>query len=110
MRWPWVSRSAFELLLDERDRLRARNDHLEDSLIGIQRVRHGMRETPRPAKQTHAPEPIPEQVRAIYEGFNSKAVRDDIARQCRELRAGGTPWVEIQRALERQLGLEEVEA
>jgi len=109
MRLPLVSRTAFDLLLDERDRLRAKNDELVDGLMRVDRVRHGMKEVPRDSRPADKLESIPDDIRAMYEGFQSAAHRSEISRQVRQMRSCGTPWPEIGRALEVQLG-EEVEA
>src|SRR3989304_2331887 len=43
MHWPYVSRRAYDLLVDERDRLRARNDELTDHLVRLARTTNGLR-------------------------------------------------------------------
>jgi len=102
MKWPLVSRRAFDIVLDERDRLRARNDELHDSMIRIQRVRHGMKEAPRPEPKPVVVQ-IPAEVRKLYAGF-SEVHRRDLDRQCRQMATQGTPWTEIMRLLEVQMG------
>ncbi len=104
MRWPWVSRTAFDLVVAERDILRERNDDLVDNLKRIQRVRQGMREAPRVHRPRPDPiEPIPPEINDLYAGFQSEAVRNDTEMAIRELRQKGTPWSEIQRVLEAQV-------
>ena len=44
MRWPWVSRLAYETVVSERDRLRAQNDELVDHFKRVDRVANGMTE------------------------------------------------------------------
>lgn len=102
MKLPLVSRRAFDLLLDERDRLRAANDSLTDNLVRLQRASHGLREAPR------VPKPkvdltVPPEISELYAGFSTQAVKDEIERQAKEMRAGGTPWPEIRRVLEAEL-------
>jgi hypothetical protein len=41
MKLPWVSRTAYELLLDERDRLRAKKDALKSAARRKRRKQRG---------------------------------------------------------------------
>jgi hypothetical protein len=64
LRWPWVSRLAFDTLAEDRDRLREQNDHLIDK-IGeamehmkrMDRLEHGVMETPRAPRPDIGPMP-----------------------------------------------------
>lgn len=102
MKWPWVSRLAYDLLVDERDRLRAQNDDLLQTLKGIRRVGAGLKETPRKPKEQVQREPIPREIRELYLGFSSAGV-SALDFQVDELRRNGHPWPEIKKLLERQL-------
>lgn len=102
MRLPWVSRTAYDLVVDERNRLRRQNDELMETQKRIRRVHSGLPETPR---KRHKQEPIelPLSLEELIGGFASLAVRDDIRRQAREMHSNGTPFAEIERVLKVQL-------
>lgn len=68
-----MSRSAFDLVVEERDRLRAQNDDLMDHLRRRDRAEAGLRETP---VQKPGREPIPEEVMDQINRWESRAVRD----------------------------------
>ena len=92
------------MAIDERDRLRAQNDSLVDSLQRVTRYRAGMSEvakTPRPEAQR--PVAIPDSIRSLYSGFSSEATKRNLDTQVREMAANGTPFVEIERALRQQM-------
>ena len=103
MKWPWVSRSAYDLLMEERDRLREQNDELLGTYTRIQRVRSGLRETPKPQPRKVETEKIPAEIEEIVRGFSSFAHRTNIRDQIRGMRANGTPFSEIEKALKAQV-------
>lgn len=102
MKWPWVSRLAYDLVLDERDRLRAMCDKLTDDIVRIQRTKQGLREAPRPPKE-RVDLTVPPDIIDMIAGFQSPAVKDEVERQAKQLRANGTPWPEIRKLLETEL-------
>lgn len=102
-----MSRRAYELVLDECERLRFMNDKLIDDIVRIQRVRSGMREVPRGTKAPPKPEAIPAEIRDLYQGYSSRAVKSVVEQQVRQMRANGTPWSEIGRVLEAEINNEE---
>lgn len=106
MRWPWVSRTAYDLLVNERDHLRAETAALRAEIVAIKRVGMGMRETPRERKKrANAMPEVPPEVRRYYEGrFQSSASEAEIERQCQEMALKGAPWEEVGRWLASRLG------
>ncbi len=97
MRWPWVSRRAFDLAIDERDRLREQNLYLTDSVVRITRREAGLPEIPRELKPP--PDPMPRALREHIESWASKATRDQEKRRAYALLKEGKPWGEIMEIL-----------
>lgn len=73
MRWPWVSRAAFEIVVEERNRLREREEALQEALIRLARKGSGMPEEPRAQRKE---DPMPEDVRELVEMWDSQMTRD----------------------------------
>ena len=93
MRLPWVSRTAFDLLMDERDRLRKQNDELLDSFTRVRRKEAGM-----PESHTHKraiDEDLPPEVFEYIKGFESDVMQAAVEEDVRRARKNGTSWVEI---------------
>jgi hypothetical protein len=119
MRWPWVSRRAYDLsvrmleelrhrydvtvqsydrertrLTEELDRLADQNAQLIEHLKRMDRVEHGLGETPRQLKQ---PEPMPralvDHIRAYAGRSTQKMMRDQAYRR----HARGESWESIMR-------------
>lgn len=91
MKWPWVSRLAFELLereLQARDReierLNGRIDDLLDHRKRLQRVEKGIREEPRGAKAER--EQVPDEIRRLIMSFDSEAVQRQLENDVRRAR------------------------
>lgn len=101
MRLPWVSRLAYELVLDERNRLRAQNDSLVDALGRIGRAKSGLPESVRPAPEPQAQRPVelPDSIEVLIQGFASEAIRDSLREQARMLYAAGNPWSSIEASI-----------
>ena len=110
MKWPWVSRLAYELVTDERDRLRAQVDGLLDQTARLARRSLNLPERP-PALHEAKPIEVPGEVEEIIERFASEAVRDALRAQCiARMRSDRTEtWGRIRAELLRQIGPEEVE-
>jgi len=106
MRWPWVSRLAYDLLVSERDSLRAQVAMLQADMIRVKRAEMGLRETPRVVKpEMQRPPEVPPEVRALYEGrCQSKVFEVEIERQAVEMFKAGNPWPEVRRVLALQVG------
>ena len=109
MRWPWVSRLAYDCVCSERDILRRQVESMGDQLVRMKRVEMGMREVTPVAKVEKVEPPkkieVPPEVRRLYAGrCASKAFEDELERQAISLYVNNTPWVEVARVLELQLG------
>ena len=98
MQFPLVGRTAFNLLLDERDRLRGQNDELLGSLTRIRRKESGMPEEH--ARRRSIDEDIPPEVFRYISGFDSEIMQATIEEDVRRARTNGTPWKEIIEILE----------
>lgn len=73
MRLPWIARTAYNVVLDERDRLRAQNDELLGHVVRMDRVEHGKPEIAPERKQPS--EPMPREIMNVITGFGSHATR-----------------------------------
>lgn len=107
MRWPFVSALAYDLLVSERDTLRAQVAKLQDDVVRLSRVSNGMREVPKPPVDPlkQKPPEVPYEVKRLYAGrCQSQAMEIEIERQAVEVHQAGTPWSEVARLLELQLG------
>lgn len=103
MRWPWVSRTAYDLLLNERDRLRVKNDTWEDHVKRVERKDRGMTELP--TKKKEPMEPIPSDLAYVIDKFASETTRQSLRNQARIARTReGKAWSEIKAQLEASLG------
>ena len=99
MRLPWVSRTAYDLLLNERDRLRAKNDTWEDHVRRVERKDRGMTELP--TKKKEPIESIPSAVARVIDRFSSETTRQLLRNQAKIARVReGKTWSEIQAELE----------
>lgn len=93
MKWPWIARSAYDVVVDERDRLRAQNDRLTDHLTRVQRREAGMTETPRAPRP--ALEPMPRDLHDHIRGFASKALQRTQLEEAYRRHGRGEPWDSI---------------
>lgn len=106
MTWPWVSRRAYELVVEERALLR---EQLSEARAQIARYINrdmGISDTPRPQypPQAQRPAAIPPDLERLIGGFQSEALRVAIRDQCRMRYADGSNWDEITSEVNRQLG------
>jgi hypothetical protein len=103
MMWPWVSRLAYNLLVEERDRLRAKNDSWEDHVRRIDRKDKGMTELP--VEKKAPTEPIPPDLAYVIDKFSSETTRQSLRNQARIAhQRENKKWSEIQAELEASLG------
>jgi hypothetical protein len=93
MKWPWVSRRAFDMVVEERDRLRVMNDQLMDHVKRINRVEHGLGELPRAKREPI--ETMPKQLRDYIDGFASAPLRVELRDLAFQRRIDGESWEEI---------------
>ena len=96
MKWPWVSRLAYDQAIADRD-------HWRELATRVRRVEVGMPEAPREKAAPPEPVQIPAEILEIIAGFDSPAVQSELKRQVIQSFEQNTPWPEIQRLLERQL-------
>lgn len=103
MRWPWVSRVAYDLVVEERDRLMHKNDNWEDHVRRTDRKDRGMTELP--TKKKEPMEAIPASLEYVIGKFASESTRQLLRNQARIARVReGKTWSGIQAELEASLG------
>lgn len=109
MRWPWVSRRAFDALVDQLDEQRQRsiglaaqvdlvvhqNAGLLDHIMRMQRREAGLPEAPRQQKPDIGP--IPRPLLDHINSFAAKSVRKLQRDQAIQRRKNGEPWEVIMR-------------
>ena len=73
MRWPWVSRLAYDVVSDECARLRRVNDELTDHLARLVRVEHGL-----PERKTEPRKvvPMPPEIRELIDRWGTGPTRN----------------------------------
>ncbi|MCK5316311.1 MAG: hypothetical protein KAJ55_00275 [Anaerolineales bacterium] len=100
MIWPLVSARAYELVLDERDRLRVQNDAYFEHLKRMDRLEHGVAELS-PEKRKPA-EPVMPEILMWISQHETQAVRDRLTRECnqayKELGEWPLVWARIKEA------------
>ena len=101
MRWPWVSRAAFDLLLDERNRLRKQNDDMLDSVTRVRRKEAGMPESH--VRNRELEEDLPPEVFRYIRGFESEVMQANVEEDVRRARKAGTTWEGIIEILQSDL-------
>jgi len=116
MNWPWVSRLAYELVLrecerlqvelgttvaklaydtalDERDRLREKNDELTGHLTRMDRIDRGLGENPKPPR---APiEPMPKDLLEYCNSYASRSLAKNMRDVAYRRHARGESWQDI---------------
>jgi hypothetical protein len=73
MKWPWVSRRAYDAVVDQKDVLLDQNSKLIEHLSRKSRFEAGMSETPRPPPKMR--EPMPEVLRDNIAGGSDSSMR-----------------------------------
>lgn len=89
MNLPWIARSTYEAVRDERDRLRDQVDRLLDAHVRIQRTEAGL---PEVAAQKREAEPMPVEVRARIEAWSSEATKSKLWREAHSLYGKRGTW------------------
>ncbi len=102
MKWPWVSRRAYDVLIDERDRLRVQNAELLEHVQRMDRVEHGVAETPRKPREDFGRPP--KLLDDYINGFASPALRKEMHDRKWRMRAKGTAWEAIQAMIMEDVG------
>ena len=99
MKWPWVSRRAYDVLESERDRLREQNDALFDHFKRMDRVEHKLGEAVRPPRPE--PEPMPILVRNYIKGFANPQIQKTVEEQCKRRYRNGESWAKILKEIQQ---------
>lgn len=100
MKWPWISRRAFDLVCEERDRLRVQVDSLLDHTKRMDRNEHGLHEIPR--EQKPPLDPAPPELSEYIKGFAFKGFRQRMWKNAISRRARGESWAEIMASIKRE--------
>ena len=93
MRWPWVSRRAYDAVVDQKDALLNQNSKLIDHLSRKSRFEAGMSETPRPPSK--AREPMPEVLRENIAGGADSSMRRMRRTELERRYSRGESWAAI---------------
>tara|TARA_Y100000310_G_scaffold273098_1_gene288399 strand:- start:12245 stop:12580 length:336 start_codon:yes stop_codon:yes gene_type:complete len=98
MRWPWVSRHAYDLVVEQ-------NTKMLDELLRLRRREAGMPEQPRPDPRPEAQQPaeIPDEIEALINEFQSEGVRVVLREQYRIRVANGATPEKLHGELLRQI-------
>ena len=107
MRWPWVSRLAYDTVRGESDRLREQNAQLLAHITRMDRVEHGLGETPRPERL--ALQPMPGELKAYIASFATPAIQKTMRDQAYRRHAKGQSWETIAQDVMREDSEEEAE-
>lgn len=99
MRWPWISRLAYDTLVDERDWLRAQNDELKDQIIRIARREHKMPEVGPKPDQRKGEEPIPGFVEDVIQQWDNPHHQEMARSRARQLKRELKTWEAVRDAL-----------
>ena len=103
MKWFWVSRRAYDLAIEERDRLRVQVDGVIDTLTRIQRAQMGMSEVPRQRKE-RVVEPMPPEVYEYIERTANPSLRSEQKRVVWRRHGTGESWDSILEDIQKQEG------
>jgi len=98
MKWPWVSRRAYDLALEELHRLREQNTGLYEHFKRMDRTEHGLGEVPRPART--AIEAMPETIQEYISGFAGQQTQKQMRDQCWRRHGRGEAWASIEADLQ----------
>ena len=90
MKWPLVSRRAYDLLLAECDRSRSMVDDLLEHVTRMDRTEHGLLELP--YTKPDPPEPLPEALQDYVDGWQDCTVRRQVVRSILLARQDGKSW------------------
>lgn len=93
MKWPLVSREAYEAACSERDWLRSQTGRLLEQLTRIGRREVGLPEVPRGARVEIGE--IPAELARYIAGFESRSIRGAMRSEAFRRRQQGTSWEEI---------------
>ena len=101
MKFPLISRRAYDILLRDKERLEAQNDKLMDNLTRQRRYEAGMAETPRPERKPA--ESMPHALRQYIGRWPPKTRKLQMNPAYRRYRSGqGESWPEIMADMMRE--------
>jgi len=95
IRWPWVSRLAYDQLLVDNEYLKTRLEVVFDQSMRIRRFESGLAETPRPVKAIV--ESMPPALYQYINGWKSESTRREQRAQAyrRHAHGRGESWKDI---------------
>ena len=93
IRWPWVSRRAYDLLGVVNEQVVAQNAMLIADLTRIRRFESGLTEVRRPERA--ALEPMPQELYEYIKGWGSEAIRREQRAQAYRRHQRGEKWDDI---------------
>jgi len=94
MKWPWISRRAFDIVVEQRDNLAEQYEKLLDHITRMDRNEHGLTETPREPKKTL--DAMPRVLVTYLQGFSSAPLRKQMETEMWAKRRTGVSWEQIQ--------------
>ena len=94
MRWLWVSRRAYDLAVEERDHLRGQVDKLLDHRARMDRVEHGVAETPRKPKAPS--QEMPKSLVDYFDGLGNASMGKHLRKEAERMHSAGESWLSIQ--------------
>ncbi len=113
MRWPWVSRLAYddlkercvrlEQLVEQKD---ARIGEVTSELVRLVRHQSGMSETPKPPRP--AADPMPASVEALIRSGSNPSIQRMVRGDAYRANARGISWAEIEAKLSQRQSADEV--
>ena len=102
IRWPWVSRRAYDLAIERAERAEARVKELTDQIVRMARRARGMSEIT-PAGKERPASPVPSEIERHIQAYEDPLIRSEIRRAIiRRLEAGEAPG-EILKALRTEV-------
>jgi hypothetical protein len=100
MKWPWVSRLAFDTVVSEATYLREQLSQaalahaaLEKNLVRISRSEAGLTEEPRQPREPIGP--MPDELVKYIAGFDRRETRREMTSEAWRRRGRGIPWETI---------------
>ena len=95
MKWPLVSRRAYDFVVEQ-------NDRLMQHVIRMDRVEHGLTEL-QPEKKKR--EPVPDGVMNLIGGFASPNTQTMMLNEAKKQHRDGWSWEKIEEYLKREMGI-----
>lgn len=100
MRWPWVSRLAYENATNTMEYFKEQNERLMDQMARMHRRLAGLPEVPRDARPPV--EPMPESVLSYCNSLSNKAMQKVARDAAMKRHAAGEAWEAIMLDLHRE--------